>query len=136
MTKRGSLTIELSLLTPAIISVLIIVIFSGYFYHDRCVIQRAAYTSVLKSSAISDADENTADMIFEDELSGRLIGKWDLQKKIETSDDYISLRVSGNMKCIDGIFTKYLSNMMYKIDISESAFDVNAPDYLRRHSLN
>lgn len=136
MTKRGSLTIELSLLTPAIVSVLIIVIFSGYFYHDRCVIQRAAYTSVLKSSAISDADDNTADKIFEDELSGRLIGKWDLQKKIETSDDYISLRVSGNMKCIDGIFTKYLSKMMYRIDISESALKLNAPNYLRMHSLN
>ena len=127
MYKRGSLTIELSLLMPAIFSVLIILIFAGFFFHDRCVIERGVCAALIK---LSDERQN-ASIIFHDEVDNRLLGVWNMNEEFSVSDGKITVHIIGQMNCIEGIFTRYLSKMIFKVDITESAYLLNAPEYIR-----
>lgn len=129
--RKGSLSIELSLIMPGVMAVILIIIFSGYYYHDRCVIQRCAYSSVLKTSYdenIAECNLNSEEELeraiiyyFDKEIDGRLIGKWNLEKCTSVDNEKIEINVSGSMICIEGIFTGYLSGMMFEINLTESA---------------
>lgn len=130
--KEGVMTLELSLLMPGIISILIIVIFSGYYFHDRCVLERGAYASCLKFAEYVMNDDNdnlnseeVVASYFDDETKNRLCGNWDLSLEIQNTDDEISIFITGNMKCLSGIFTRYLSKIIYNVNITESAGIIN-----------
>lgn len=130
--KRASMTIELSLLMPGILAVFIIIIFTGYYIHDKCVIQRSLYSAAMTASYESDFKYNSWDK-FEDSTKS-LIGRWDF-----TTDEYesfgeITMHVTGSMKCFDGLFTGYLSKMAYSVDMTESAFTWSGPKYIRSHT--
>ena len=133
--KDGVMTLELSLLMPMILAVIIIIIFTGYFYHDKCIIERGAYSACMKCAEFlsqSTGHDNTADMEsmmtddFFDETDGRLIGKWTLNIRVSYTSDEVSVNVTGNMSCMNGIITRYLSQAVFSVDFSESAV---IPDY-------
>ena len=130
--KCGSMTIELSLLMPGILAVFIIIIFTGYYIHDKCVIQRSLYSAAMAAGYESEDGYDPWDKF--DDARKSLIGRWDF-----TTDEYesfgeISMHVTGSMKCFDGLFTGYLSKMAYSVDMTESAFTWSGPEYMRRHS--
>lgn len=128
--EDGFMMLELALLMPGILSILIMIIFTGYYYHDRCIIQRSAYSSCLKSvdlineygiDTFSEYDiEDTMMDLFEKELDNRLAGNWVLNTKIRNTDEEVTIQVSGNMKCIEGIFSQYISKAVYGVEFSES----------------
>ena len=133
--KDGVLTLEISLLMPAILAVIILIIFTGYFYHDKCIIERGAYSACIKGAEyLSQQKErdHTADAesmmreAFYNETDKRLIGKWTLSATVSNTDDEVSINVTGNMSCMNGIFTRYLSMAAFSVDINESAV---IPDY-------
>ena len=91
--RKASLTIELALL-----------MFAGYYLHDKCVIERGAYSSVLKSSEgycygsdsinyiSSDAVlSNEIVKLFYKETENRLVGKWDLSVDPTVTNKYVKL---------------------------------------------
>lgn len=133
--KDGVMTLELSLLMPMILAVIILIIFTGYFFHDKCIIERGAYSACIKCaerlSKYTDA-EHAADLesmmtdAFYDETDGRLIGKWTLSSMASNTDDEVCIEVTGNMSCMSGIITRYLSEAVFSVDITESAV---IPDY-------
>ena len=63
---------------------------------------------------------------FYNETDNRLIGKWTLSATVSNTDDEVSINVTGNMSCMNGIFTRYLSMAAFSVDINESAV---IPDY-------
>ena len=138
--KDGVLTLEISLLMPAILAVIILIIFTGYFYHDKCIIERGAYSACIKGAEYlsqqkgreHNEQDHTADAesmmreAFYDETDNRLTGKWTLSATVSNTDDEVSINVTGNMSCMNGIFTRYLSMAAFSVDINESAV---IPDY-------
>ena len=132
--KNGVMTLELSLLMPAILAVIILIIFTGYFYHDKCIIERGTYSACIKGAEYlsQQGSEHTADAesmmreAFYNETDNRLTGKWTLRSKVSNTDDEVSINVTGNMSCMNGIFTRYLSMAAFSVDINESAV---IPDY-------
>ena len=138
--KNGVMTLELSLLMPAILAVIILIIFTGYFYHDKCIIERGAYSACIKGAEYlsqqkgreHNEQDHTADAesmmreAFYNETDNRLTGKWTLSATVSNTDDEVSINVTGNMSCMNGIFTRYLSMAAFSVDINESAV---IPDY-------
>ena len=133
--KNGVMTLELSLLMPAILAVIILIIFTGYFYHDKCIIERGAYSACIKGAEYLSQQkgrEHTGDAesmmreAFYNETDNRLTGKWTLSSTVSNTDDEVSINVTGNMSCMNGIFTRYLSMAAFSVDINESAV---IPDY-------
>lgn len=133
--KNGVMTLELSLLMPAILAVIILIIFTGYFYHDKCIIERGAYSACIKGAEYLSQQkgrEHTADAesmmreAFYNETDNRLTGKWTISATVSNTDDEVSINVTGNMNCMNGIFTRYLSMAAFSVDINESAV---IPDY-------
>ena len=133
--KNGVMTLELSLLMPAILAVIILIIFTGYFYHDKCIIERGAYSACIKGVEYLSQQKgrkHTADVesmmreAFYNETDNRLTGKWTLSATVSNTDDEVSINVTGNMSCMNGIFTRYLSMAAFSVDINESAV---IPDY-------
>ena len=133
--KNGVMTLELSLLMPVILAVIILIIFTGYFYHDKCIIERGAYSAcinVVEYLSQQKWRKHTADAesmmreAFYNETDNRLTGKWTLSSTVSNTDDEVSINVTGNMSCMNGIFTRYLSMAAFSVDINESAV---IPDY-------
>ena len=138
--KNGVMTLELSLLMPVILAVIILIIFTGYFYHDKCIIERGAYSACIKGAEYltqqkgreHNEQDHTADAesmmreAFYNETDNRLTGKWKLSATVYNTDDEVSINVTGNMSCMNGIFTRYLSMAAFSVDINESAV---IPDY-------
>lgn len=133
--KNGVMTLELSLLMPAILAVIILIIFTGYFYHDKCIIERGTYSACIKGAEYLSQQKgrkHTADAesmmreAFYNETDNRLTGKWTLSATVSNTDDEVSINVTGNMSCMNGIFTRYLSMAAFSVDINESAV---IPDY-------
>ncbi|MDO4189628.1 MAG: hypothetical protein Q4D29_11625, partial [Lachnospiraceae bacterium] len=105
MRKKASLTIELSLLMPGIMSAIIIIIFASYYYHDRCVIECAAYSSVLKESQM--CSDRCAVDIFDDCIEDKLLGVWSLSTLETCNEETVTIQVKGNMKCFNGMLLRY-----------------------------
>ena len=133
--KNGVMTLELSLLMPAILAFIILIIFTGYFYHDKCIIERGAYSACIKGAEYlsqqkgrehTDDAESMMREAFYNETDNRLTGKWTLSATVSNTDDEVSINVTGNMSCMNGIFTRYLSMAAFSVDINESAV---IPDY-------
>ena len=133
--KNGVMTLELSLLMPVILAVIILIIFTGYFYHDKCIIERGAYSACIKGVEYLSQQKgrkHTADTesmmreAFYNETDNRLVGKWTISATVSNTDDEVSINVTGNMSCMNGIFTRYLSMAAFSVDINESAV---IPDY-------
>ena len=133
--KDGVLTLELSLLMPVILAVIILIMFTGYFYHDKCIIERGAYSACIKGVEYLSQQKgrkHTADTesmmreAFYNETDNRLVGKWTISATVSNTDDEVSINVTGNMSCMNGIFTRYLSMAAFSVDINESAV---IPDY-------
>lgn len=144
--KRASMTIELSLLMPGILAVLILIIFTGYYLHDKVVIERAAYVSVLRSAKekyksdnaninrIIEKDDNEicslSCMCFDDEVEERLIGIWDISRNAYVLDEEVVINVKGRMNCLSGVLSSYLSGVIYTVDITENAYMLSGTKYV------
>ena len=99
--KRGSFTIEATLLMPFIIGVLVFIIYMAFYTHDRAVLTKCAYVAALRGSQILTGD---ADTRFEAEeqavslLSGRLLGRWEIKPEIHVSLQKVEVAYVGYMQ--------------------------------------
>ena len=61
MMKKGSLTIELSLIMPVILGLFVVMIFTGFILHDKCIVNKACLSAALRGSQETD-DAKAMDM--------------------------------------------------------------------------
>lgn len=125
MKKKGSLTIELSLLMPVILFSIILIIYATYFYHDRCIIQQSAYSTALKREEKNNGI--SAEELFRNGVENKLIGVWDLS--VEEVED--TLAVQGKMNCFDGLLFRLMSDNFFAVNITEYLYSDNEADYIR-----
>lgn len=144
--KKASLTIELSLLMPGILAIFIFIIFSAYYLHDRCVIERAAYAAIKECQdrklyhdgvvfkndgrGLNDDMERCSE-VFNNITSQELLGRWNITLSTSNDADEYCIYVTGRMNCMQGFISKYLSNIVFSIEINESVYKMTGPDYMR-----
>jgi len=129
---------------PGLLAIMIWIIFSGYYFHDKCVIERAAYSAVLKAASghIYGCDdvnvgcsENEISGCVEDYFSGeldkRLLGDWDIVKSVTIDSDTVIINVKGQMSYPDALMS-FLEIKFFSVDITESAMHYYEPEYIIR----
>lgn len=133
---EGSYTIELSLLTPFIIAVFLLLFFMAYYTHDRIVIERCSYVSVLRASLcpVEDLREAIAYKTFEDESNNRLLAKWDFEKNISANSNSVSINVKGIMKMQEGLLQKMISGKLFFYETDSIAYVCNNTKSLRENT--
>lgn len=142
--KNGSLTIEMSLLMPAILAIIILIIFTCYYLHDKCVIKRASYSACIGVNESKDdfnsdlykmADSEyieKAEKDFDEKITGRTLGKWELNRSAYIEDGKIALEVSGKME-FPGLFSEYVSSIAYITKQKTYAYFTNEAEYMNEH---
>lgn len=140
----GSLTIELTLIMPMILSVIIFILFLGYFIHDKCILENGAYLCALRTSdeiakqisydVRSISNNNYYSDIYIDTASikERLIGDWNITEGAICRDNKVIVNINGSMNCFDAFGLRIISSKLFKIDISESVPCIYEKYYLRK----
>lgn len=133
--KNGSYTIELSLLTPVIIAIFLLIYFSDLYMHDRIIIEKTCYISALRSSLCIDDKrrEAVATEVFNKELKGRMLAVWDYELSVEVNDEYSKVDFDGNMKMSEGLLNKILSKKPFSYKTTCTANVDNETKYLRNY---
>lgn len=109
---KGSYTIEASLLFPFILTVLVLIIYSAFFIHDRCVMNTAAYQAALRGSRVRSAAGNV--MGVTQKAAGELIGNAlivteNVTPTVKISGEKISVSYEGTMNIPYGVLFMKLS---------------------------
>lgn len=143
--KDGSLAVETSLIMPGIISAILFIIYAGFYYYDRCVIEGAAYSAVLKSGTgyIYDNDyinkglipyeiEKETENRFIEAANARLVGNWKIDCHALVNEQEILLKINGVLEQPGGLLMGYIGEKMFSIDIVESSMNIYEPLYIRR----
>lgn len=142
--KDGSLVVETSLIMPGIIAAIMFIIYAGFYYYDRCVIEEVAYSSVLKSGSgyVYDGDHINNDLSyyelerltenkFVEATNNRLVGNWEIDSKALADEEEITLKIKGVMDMPGGFLMEYISEKLFSIDIVESSKNIYEPLYIR-----
>ena len=140
----GSLTIELTFIMPMILSVIILILFLGYFTHDKSILENGAYLCALRTSdeiakqisydvrSISNNDYYSDIYIDTASIKERLIGDWDITEGAICMDNKVIVNINGSMNCFDAFGLHIISSKLFKIDISESVPCICEKYYLRK----
>lgn len=133
--KKGVLTIELSILMPAIMAVLILIIYMCFYLHDKCVFERACYVSAVKNCHIKDENimkQNTC-VNIENILNDNLFSKWEYELNFIAEHEYLKVHINGNMKMSNNLVFNFFNSVLFDLDdeiIVQREFE---PDYLREN---
>lgn len=66
--ENGYMTVEASLIMPLVFLVILFIIYVGFYQHDRCVMEQAAYRAALRGSSLYGADKDEKYRAVEDTL--------------------------------------------------------------------
>lgn len=132
----GSFTIELSLLMPLILGVLLILIFTGFYMHDKVIIERACYGAILqnKDYGLGKCEESCRE-IFNKELKGRLIAKWDIEEDVIWDEAAYTLTISATSKMhiCEGLVWELVPKSMFSYNTVYSSRLLYGDEYLREY---
>lgn len=122
----ASMTIELSLLMPAIMMILVFIIFASYYEHDRCAVEHSCYSCALRRSEGFDISEQ--DIL--DEIEKSLIGKWDMNVDMFEGGGIVVVKAEGIMKYNSFLFFGFLRKKIFSINITSSVNIIDECKYL------
>lgn len=131
MRKKGSFTIELSLIIPELMGVIFLVIFMGFYMHDTVVIDKSAYTCVKMIADEKESPEYALNVYFDQAQEDALLGNWDIKRELIQDTNAVSITVSGKMNS-DGIFiVRQLNTLLFSYETKCSAEIINECQYIR-----
>ncbi|MCR5508899.1 MAG: pilus assembly protein [Lachnospiraceae bacterium] len=133
--RKGSLTIELSIIMPLILGLFVVIVFSGFLLHDKCIVNKACMSAALRASleredapALEKAYEAMAEVI-----PGRLMCRWDYETDIDVGEDEVRVTFLGSSS-VGGLFAgRILSNPVTGHDFECSAYRLDQSGYIRSH---
>lgn len=132
--KKGSFTIEASLLMPCILACVLLIIFLTFYFHDICIISKYCGIATKNISLDSGNDiEATLIRDFDRNVEKALLYKWNMSRVGKIQQGKIKVTVNGEMlsgdKYLMGLFLKNL----FKYGISETAYFTNGKAYIREN---
>lgn len=120
---------------PGIMAVIIFIIYMSFYLHDKCVIERACYNSVINNCNIKNEEllkERISNNIYEI-LHQDLFSKWEYETECEIKNEKISVSIKGKVKMSNSLFFDYFNSALFSINENVSVYKIFAPDYLRRN---
>ncbi|MCR5358236.1 MAG: pilus assembly protein [Lachnospiraceae bacterium] len=133
--KKGSLTIELSLIMPVILGLLVIIIFTGFILHDKCLVNKACLSAALRGSQETDEAKamDVAGMAINEVIPERLLCRWDYDTTVDVGEDEVRVSFKGTTGITDGLAGRLLAVKSTVHDYECNARRFNRADYLRKH---
>lgn len=113
---RGSYTVEMSLLFPIVLFVIMLLIYLGFFVHNRAIVEEAVKESVLSATIMGNSDLQQVKIKTQQKcreiINGRLLGIKDNNMEVETNALKVKVSACVQMKDWDflGSWTSYLFN--------------------------
>ena len=113
---RAAVTIEASLLMPLILGSIVFVIYTGFYLHGKCMLQKAGETALLRGGSslmqgIYDGSlqEGSTKSRFRESVSAgeeaikeitekKMIGPWQTDSDVKVTDGRVSVKLEGRMK--------------------------------------
>lgn len=117
MKQKGSYTVEAALLMGIILSVLVSIIYIGFWYHDKSFLQSAAYEAACAASLHKDDDTYQIGEAAQTLTKGRMLGTGGLQVQTQDGKEKASVEYHGNFR-IPGMITAFFSKE--KLEMKES----------------
>ena len=133
--RKGSLTIEITLLMPFILGLFIFILFSGFIMHDKCIVNKACLSAALRGSeesedgeAVSRAQEAIAEVI-----PGHLIGKWTYDTSVDIGRDEVRVTFEGKTQMGGGLIRRILSAGSTDHSYECRSYRLREAEYIRTH---
>lgn len=114
--KKGSYTLEASVLMGIILSVLVAVIYLGFWYHDKSFLQSAAYEAVCVAGLKQEEKSWKIENAIQSLIKGRMLGTKNIQVNCQSKGKQAQVSFSGSFE-IPGMATVFFGNK--KIEILE-----------------
>ncbi len=115
--QKGSYTVEAALLMGIILSVLVSVIYLGFWYHDKGFLQSAAYETACTASLRADDSDWQMEKAADTLTKGRMLGTRGVQSQCQNSKRAASVSFQGKFR-IPGIILAFFQKE--KLEIQES----------------
>ena len=94
----GSYTVEAALLMGIILSVLVSVIYLGFWYHDKSFLQSAAYETACTASLRADSSEWKIEQAASALTEGRMLGTRGVQRQCENNKKAATVSFHGDFR--------------------------------------
>ena len=115
--QKGSYTVEAALLMGIILSVLVSVIYMGFWYHDKSFLQSAAYELACAASLHGEDNSWQIESAADTLIRGRMLGTRGLQNQCQNGKKTVTVSFQGNFS-IPGMILPFFQNG--KMDIKET----------------
>lgn len=121
----GSYTVELSLLFPFILFVLFLMIYTGFYVHNRAITEEAVYEAVIYGAALENKSpqkvQKQVKQRIENRIKGRLFSVQDKSMSVKVNEKEVKVTIRIKMKNWNylSMFESYINSR--DIQYSESA---------------
>lgn len=134
LVKDGSFTIELTLLFPIIMAIMLLIIYSNYYVHDRAIIEKTCYVSALRGALCTDEAGKTVAALeaFNKEIEGKLLGKWEYSIDADRISEEVIVQFEGFMYQRQGLLIKIIKGKLFEFKTEVKSDTANETEYLRR----
>ncbi|MDO4965085.1 MAG: hypothetical protein Q4E51_00105 [Lachnospiraceae bacterium] len=129
MKKKGSMTIELSLLMPFIIGIIILIIFLSFYLHDSCVVERVGYSCLLNGV---NSDKTSEEIVndFYNEIEGSLLCRWDINFDVSFMGTNAVALVTGRMLPDSQLMFGIISGSVFRYSTKFSVNFLSEAEYI------
>lgn len=130
-------TVEAAFLLPMILTIIFMVIYIAYYYHDKALLQAAAYQAALRGSQLygesNAAMELEAGMAARELIRGRLLIADNISIQASANMTEVTVSYKGSFQIPKAVMPyKLLRNAGSEISISESVKCMDAVSFIRK----
>lgn len=123
---NGYMTIEAALLFPVIFTVIILMLYTGFFVYDRCLLENSAYIAALRGSRMQLMDnEEIYEETYElakDLVENRIFAVNSIRQSVTVSFDEVEVCYEASVIPPVGTLLMHMTNKDYfKICVKKSA---------------
>ena len=115
MRQKGSYTVEAALLMGILLSVLVSVIYLGFWYHDRNFLQNAAYEAACTASLRADDESYQISGAARSLTEGRMLGTSALSADCQNTENKATVFYRGTFQIPGMIETFFQKNQLKNI---------------------
>lgn len=128
--KKGSFTIELSMIMPGIVAVFILVIILCIYEYDCSFIEGKSYVNLLNNE---NKKETEIISDIETDIDNGLLGNWDKEVEVIVNGSMLTADIQAEMKVGNGMFLGYLNKTLFSYHSATVLSKHNEPMYVRKN---
>lgn len=96
--QKGSFTIEASVIVPMILMVFVLIVYAVFYYHDKNILEGAAYETAVVGSGRSEPEEAEIRAYFRKRIQGKLILFGQVQEEISMDKEEVIVKCTAEKK--------------------------------------